>query len=143
MFIIFLMVISVFGIEKNSKIFNYIETEECVIPVPIDLKLIDQMSEYQYRYVTCRSDRFFCRTLSIYNTTEKEFHDYATKFNKTLKIQLGSNYEYKGYSMYRAEDQSQDETIYIFYRDNTQIFIENFTKEELDYLIDYCEHTKK
>jgi len=142
--IIFFILISqnLFGIEKDTKKYDYIKLKECDIPILKKFKLIEQLSPYEYSYNYCMENTLICSQISITNNTEKEFYNFITKIKQSLKnYKVLLNYQYKGYLIYIIEN-SFKELSYAVYHNGTMIILLNNSQKEVDYLIDYCEQTK-
>ena len=128
---------------KYSEKYKYIEIEECFIPISIKSELLRKDSEYEYKFYLPIHE--ILRGISIKKTKTDTYKNFLNSIRKVPNIILVDEVKKSGFKViiFQFKNNILTDKLYILIGNKSTIMMNEFESKEVDYLIDYCEQTKK
>jgi len=124
--------------------YNYVEIEECTIPIPKKFKELESGKTKLYRFVD-DSDIKNYKSIDISINKEDDYIDSKNFIMQNKSIQIESDFYRNHFKIIKwsVVDSIYDSEYYNLFGLKTNINLTSSNKSELNYLLDYCNKTWK
>ena len=122
--------------------YKFIEIKECNIPIPQIFKLIEKENQYEYAYFHSRplSSSSF---ISIHKKKKDEYNRTLSDINEFDDMKLVSETRKGDFIIIQFSLAYDNDIHYRLIGKESMIQLLHTSKKEVDYLIDYCEKTRR
>jgi len=144
------MLIVLFSIVVNScaakSTYKYVEIQECSIPVPATMELIEKTDEYSYSFSThVPKDlrKFNPKSLAVFASNFTPLEELLQKLKKKdYPLKLIKKFKKGNFTIIQFSFLEWDYN-YRIYVGNSMIQLLNSSEKEMNYLVDFCRKTMK
>lgn len=139
-----LLINILFAIEKDDSKYIYVETKQCFIPILKYLEKgnVDKQFEYNYNYTNPKN--MLMNSVKVFYNNKENYNKFIEKWLKYVpNQQLVKKEVISNFIVTYIKDIEYYGIYYILYYENMIVIMNNMDEFNLNYLIDYCNKTKK
>ena len=138
----FIIVINVYALERDDKLYNYYEIKECSISIPKKYKLLRQYNEdeYKFTYTYILNDFIDFRSIDISNIKENTYSEIMGILNKGGILLFEKKMQ--NFTLLKLKFEDIEHYVVLGKKSYISFFGEN-SEDYINYVIDYCNKTRK